>query len=64
MKHLERSKKFSFKFPVPLCLDIFGIEPDLLIKYIALKLYSLVISPLLKVLGVQKILIVNIHQFS
>ncbi len=44
MEDLEGSKKFAFELLVPLCLDVFVIQPDLLARSIATALYSLVIG--------------------
>ncbi len=50
MEDLERSKEFAFELLVPLCFDVFAIQPDLLARSIASTLYSLVIGSLLQFL--------------
>ncbi len=58
----EGSKKFALKFLVPLRLDVFAIQPDLLAGNVARALYSLVIGSFLQLLCMEKVLTANFHQ--
>ncbi len=53
MKDLEGSKKFAFELFVPLCFDVFAIQPDLLTRSIATALYSLSMGSLLQLLYIE-----------
>lgn len=64
VQHLEKPKKFSFKYLVLLCLNVFIIEPDFFAQCIASNLYFLIIGLLLKIFSMQKVLVINIHQLS
>ena len=64
VEYLKRPEKFCFKFSVFFHLDLFTIEPDLLPWYLALKLLSLTIGLLLEIIGMQKVLAINIYQLT
>ncbi len=64
MEDLEESKKLAFKLLIPICFDVFAIQPDFLARSVATALYSLVIGFLLQLLYVEKILTANFHQLS
>ena len=53
MEDLEGSKKLIFEFFVPLCFDIFAIQPDFLVQSVATAFYSFVISSLLQLLYIK-----------
>ncbi len=64
IEDLEGSKEFALEFLVPLCLDVFAIQPEFLARSIATALYSLIIGSFLQFLCVEKVLIANFHQLS
>ncbi len=50
MEDSERSKKLALELLVPLRLDVFAIQPDLLARSIATALYSLIMGSFLQLL--------------
>ncbi len=64
MKDSEGSKKFAFELLVPLRLDVFAIQPDLLTRSVVTALYSIVMGFLLQLLCVEKVPTANFHQLS
>ncbi len=64
MEDLEGSKKLAFKLFVPLCFNIFAIQPDFFDWSIAKAFYSLVMGFLLQLLYMEKVLTTNFHQLS
>ncbi len=64
MEDSEGSKKLALKLLVPLCFDVFAIQPDLLTWSIATALYSLVICSFLQLLCVEKVQTANFYQLS
>ncbi len=64
MEDLEGSKKLALELLVPLCLDVFAIQLDLLARSIATTLYSLLMGFLLQLLCMEKVLTANFHQLS
>ncbi len=64
MEDSKRSKKFALKLLVPLRFDIFAIQPDFLARNVTTTLYSLVMSPFLQLLCVEKVLTANFYQLS
>ncbi len=64
MEDSERSKNLALKLLVPLCFNVFAIQPDLLTWSIAMALYSFVMGFLQQLLCVEKVLTVNFYQLS
>ncbi len=64
MEDSEGSKKFALEFLVPLHLDVFAIQPDLLAQSVTTALYSLVMGSFLQFLCVEKVLTANFYQLS
>ncbi len=64
MEDSERSKKLALKLLVPLCFDVFAIQPDFLAWSIATALYFLVMGSILELLYVEKVLTANFYQLS
>ncbi len=64
MEDLERSKKLALKLLVPLRVDVFAIQLDLLAQNIATTFYSLVMGSFLQFLYMEKVLTINFHQLS
>ncbi len=64
MEDSEGSKELALEFFVPLCFDVFAIQPDLFARSIATALYSLIMGSFLQLLCVEKVLTANFHQLS
>ncbi len=64
MEDLEESKKVALKFLIPLRLNVFAIQPDLLTQSVVTALYFLVMGSFLQFLCVEKVLTANFHQLS
>ncbi len=64
MEDLEDSKKLALELLVPLCFDVFAIQPDILARSVASALNSLVMGFFLQFLCIEKVLIANFHQLS
>ncbi len=47
MEDSKESKKLAPELFVPLCFDVFAIQPDLLVRNIATALYTLVMGSFL-----------------
>ena len=64
MKYSKKAKKLGFQLVIPLSFEVFATQPDLVDRDIALRLDFLIVSSLLKFLGIVEILLVNGHEVS
>ena len=56
MEHLKRPQKRSLQLAVPLGVEVFIIQPNLLINDIASRFDSLIVGSFLKFLGMVEVL--------
>ena len=60
----ERLKKLCLQLPVAFGLNIFAVQPNFLARSVTPRLDSLIVSLLLKFLGMVEVFLANSHQFS
>ena len=61
MEHPKRPKEFGFQLPITLGLDIFAVQPNFLVKNIAPRFNSFIVSSFLKFLGMLEVFLANNH---
>ena len=59
--HSERPERLGFQLPISLGLDILAVQPNLLARRVASRLYALVVSTLLQILSVDEVFSANNH---
>ena len=64
MEDSERLKELCLQLLVAFGLDIFAVQPNFLARGVAPRLDSLIVSSLLKFLGMVEVFSANNHQFS
>ena len=64
MEDSEESKKLPFKLFVPLCFDVFTIQPDFLAQSIATAFNSFIINFFLQLLCMEQVLAASFYHLS